>query len=72
MAERKKEPGEDEAGVVSGCAGAGVLLTIMGYCGIHYGFWGAVMGTGLGLAAFIVVAEVIYRIVLSSHSRQSQ
>lgn len=64
MADEEKVPGENEAAVISGCSGLGALLFIMGYCGMLHGFWGAVMGTGLGLLAFLVVTEMIYRVVL--------
>jgi len=53
-----------EEAMTSGCIGLGSLLFVMGYCGMKYGFWGAVMGTGLGLLAFLVVTEIFYRLLV--------
>lgn len=64
------EPSEKEieAGCAAACLGVGSLLFVMGWCGMKHGFWGAVMGTGLGLLAFLIVTELVFQLIIKVRS----
>jgi hypothetical protein len=43
--------------------GCGAWVVIIGIGGIVYGFWGAVLGTGIGVLVCGLTAEVAYFII---------